>query len=160
MNIIIRNASITDYGDLCVVYEELDEYHRVNHPEMFIKPDGYARAKEYIEEVINDDSKSLFVAEVESKVVGFAECFVVKSSSFPVIRKREWVQLDNIAVKRDYQNHRLGSLLLDKVLEWAKNKGINRVELKVYSFNLKAVNFYAEKGFRDLNKTMYLNLMP
>jgi diamine N-acetyltransferase len=160
MNITIRNATIEDYEDLCLVYEELDELHRINHPELFIKPCDCARAKEYINEIINDDSKALFVAEVESKAVGFAECFTIKSSSFPVVKKREWIQLDNIAVKREYQNYNIGTLLLEKVLEWTKDKGINRVELKVYSFNASAINFYSNKGFKDLNKTMYLNLNP
>ena len=158
MNVTIRKASIDDYEDLCIIYEELDEYHRDNHPELFVKPDGPSRAKEYLTEIIEDDSKTIFVAESESKVLGFAECYILKSSSFPVIKKREWVQLDNIAVKRGYQNHHIGSLLLNKVFEWTKSKEINRIELKVYAFNSNAASFYASKGFKDLNKTMYLNL--
>jgi ribosomal protein S18 acetylase RimI-like enzyme len=158
MEVTIRNATINDYEDLCIIYAELDELHRSNHPELFIKPDDYARAKEYITEIINDDSKVIFVAEVEAKLVGFAECYILKSSNFPVIKKREWVQLDNIAVKRNYQNYHIGSLLLKKVIEWSKSKEVNRIELKVYSFNNSAVEFYTNKGFQDLNKTMYLNL--
>lgn len=154
----IRNASIDDYEDLCVIYEELDEHHRVNHPELFIKPEDCARAKEYLLEIINDDNKALFVAELDSKIIGFAECYILKSSNFPVIKKREWVQLDNIAVKRNYQNYHIGSQLLSKVVDWTKNKEINRIELKVYSFNSNAYNFYSNNGFIDLNKTMYLNL--
>lgn len=160
MDITIRNVSIKDYEDLCLVYEELDELHRINHPELFIKADNQVRAKEYISEIINDESKALFVAEVDSKVIGFAECFTMKSSSFPVIKKREWIQLDNIAVKREYQNHNIGTLLLNKVIDWTKGKGINRIELKVYYFNTSAINFYSNKGFKDLNKTMFLNLNP
>ncbi|WP_459930241.1 GNAT family N-acetyltransferase [Desulfosporosinus burensis] len=51
------------------------------------------------------------------------------------MKKREWIQLDGIAVKGEYQNHNIGSLLLNKVVEWAKSKEINRIELKVYAFN-------------------------
>ena len=158
MDINIREAVINDYESLCEVYAELDEHHRLSHPELFIKPDDYARAKEYISEAINDSNKALFVAVVNSKVVAFAESYIQKSSNFPVIKKREWVQLDNIAVKREYQNYHIGSLLLKRVVEWAKSKQINRIELKVYSFNNGAIEFYSGKGFKDLNKTMYLNL--
>lgn len=158
MDIKIREAVINDYEILCEVYAELDKQHRLNHPELFIKPDDYARAKEYILENINDSNKALFVADVDSKVVGFAECYIQKSSNFPVIKKREWIQLDNIAVKGEYQNYHIGSLLLKKVVEWAKSKQINRIELKVYSFNNNAIEFYSGKNFKDLNKTMYLDL--
>lgn len=158
MNIKFRNAIIDDYKGLCEVYVELDELHRINHPELFIQPIDCARAKEYISGIISDDDKALFVAEANSRIVGFAECFILKSSIFPVIINRKWIQLDNIAVKRDYQNSNIGSLLLEKVIEWSKFKKVDRIELKVYSFNNNAIEFYSKKGFENLNKTMYLNL--
>ncbi len=158
MEIKIREAVIDDYEDLCKIYGELDEHHRLNHPELFIKPEDYARAKEYISEIIDDDDKALFVAEVQSKIIGFAECYIVKSSNFPVVKKREWIQLDSIAVKRDYHNCHIGSLLLEKVIQWAKFKEIKRVELKVYSFNINAIEFYLGKGFKEINRGMFLNL--
>jgi diamine N-acetyltransferase len=158
MDIKIREAVIKDYEGLCEIYAELDEHHRLNHPELFIKPEDYPRAKEYVTETINDSNRALFVAEIDSKVVGFAECYIQKSSSFPVIRNRKWVQLDNISVKEEYRNYHIGSLLLKEVFHWAKCKEIYRVELKVYSFNKNAIEFYSGKGFEELNKTMYLNL--
>lgn len=158
MDIKIREAIANDYEELCGIYSELDEYHRLNHPELFIKPVDCSRAIEYISETINDNNKVIFVAEIETKIIGFAECYILKSSNFPVIKKREWIQLDNIAVKKDYQNCNIGSLLLEKVLEWAKIKKVNRIELKVYSFNINAIEFYSGKGFKDLNRIMYLNL--
>ncbi len=109
MDITIREAIIEDYEELCRVYTELDEYHRSNHPELFIKPEDYARAKEYISEIIDDKNKALLVAIMESKIIGFAECNVLKSSNFPIIKKREWMQLDSIVVREDYQNCHVAS---------------------------------------------------
>ena len=158
MDIVIREAVISDYEDLCEVYSELDEQHRLNHPELFMKSEDYGRAKEYISEIIDDNNKALFVADVDSKVVAFAECYIQKSTNFPVIKKREWVQLDGVAVKRENQDCHIGSLLLRKVAEWANCKEVKRIELKVYSFNTSADEFYSRKGFKDLSKVMYLDL--
>lgn len=158
MDIKIREAVFEDYEGLCEVYAELDEQHRLIHPELFIKPAVYGRAKEYITEMIKDNNKALFVAEVDSQVVGFAECYIQKSADFPVIKEREWIQLDGISVKREYQNCSIGSLLLNKVVEWANSIEVKRIELKVYSFNRQADEFYAGKGFKDLSKAMYLDL--
>lgn len=158
MEIKIREALINEYEGLCEVYDELDKFHRLNHPELFIKPKDYARTKEYISETINDSDKALFVADVDSKVIGIAECCLQRSSSFPVFRERAWIQLDSLVVKEEYQNHHIGSLLLKKVEEWAKSKRITRIELKVYSFNDQGIEFYLEKGFKDLSKTMFLDL--
>jgi ribosomal protein S18 acetylase RimI-like enzyme len=116
------------------------------------------RHEEYIEEILNDSNQGLFVAEVDSNIIGLAECYIQKSSEFPVVRKREWVQLDNIAVKKEYKRRNIGSLLLKKVIEWAKSKNVSRIELKVYSFNSNAVEFYSRNDFKDLSKTMYMEL--
>lgn len=75
----------------------------------------------------------------------------------PFIKKRKWVQLDNIAVKSEYQNKKVGNLLLEKVKEWAKEKNINRIELTVYSFNTNTISFYEKKGFNEISKKMYLD---
>lgn len=158
MDIIIRPAILADYADLCTIYAELDDLHRAHHPELFIKPPDHARAQEYIAGILADDSTALFVAEADGRVVGFAECYVLRASNFPVVRPRQWVQLDNIAVLEAYRDQHIGSLFLDRVIDWAKMKEINRLELKVYTFNEGAIGFYIRKGFRDLNKTMYLDL--
>ncbi|WP_243096835.1 CFAP61 family protein [Thermohalobacter berrensis] len=71
MNILIREANIKDYDDSCEIYNELDEYHRDNHPELFNKIKGKPRTKEYISKLINNKNNGLFVAEVDSKIVGF-----------------------------------------------------------------------------------------
>lgn len=157
-NIEIRKAILDDYAELCKIYTELDEYHRVNHPELFVKPVGFARGKRYIADKIADNNQAIFVAELDNKIVGLAECYILKSPGFPIIRRRKWVHLDNIAVLRDYQECHIGSYLLEKVIQWAEFKGIKRVELKVYSFNKNAIGFYSSKGFRELSKMMYLDL--
>ncbi|MTI46429.1 GNAT family N-acetyltransferase [Sporosalibacterium faouarense] len=158
MAIQIRGARIEDYHDLCTIYSELDELHRQEHTELFVKPNTIGRSRNYIEGLINDASKALFVAEYESKVIGLAECYIIESPDFPILKKRKWVQLDSIAVKRGFRNLGVGDLLLKEVTNWSNINGIKRVELKVYTFNKDAVEFYSNKGFIDINKTMYIDL--
>ena len=159
MEVIVRPAVIEDYDELCEIYKELDELHRLKHPEIFVESEGTARSKEYIEAVINEDNSALFVAEAGSKVIGFAECYIVQAKDFPVIRKREWLQLDDIAVKTGYQNQYIGTLLFNKVIEWGKLKEMNRIELRVYTFNANAIEFYLKNGFKEMHKGMYLDLI-
>lgn len=158
MTFMTRKARIADYEELLGIYTEVDELHRTNHPELFKKPEDGARARSYIEENLSNESKVLFVAETAGTIVGFAECYIQRSSTFPVIREREWVQLDNIAILKEYQHLHAGSRLLDEVVDWAREKGISRVELKVYDFNSSARDFYISKGFKPLIQSMYLDL--
>ena len=158
MSIILRSATLEDYNQLRVIYEELDELHRYEHPDLFQKPDGNARPVEYIKDLVLSKNKALIVAESDEVIIGFAECFVVSSGFFPVFKQRKWVHLDNIAIKREYQNKGIGKLLLNEIKLWAKTRNIRRVELMVYKFNKQAKHFYQNTGFNELTTTMYMDL--
>lgn len=156
--IIIRKVCIEDCIPLCPIYEYLDDLHLKNHPELFRKPSNCSRKKSDIKTIIEDPDRELFIAEYNSDIIGFVECFIAKSQAHPVIKERVWVQLDNIAVKNEYQNKKVGNLLLEKVKEWTKEKNLNRIELTAYTFNVNTINFYEKKGFNEISKKMYLNL--
>lgn len=158
MSLLIRKALMNDYLGLCSVYSELDEFHRENHPELFVKPGMTGRTQEYISELIKDDSALLLVAEKDREIVGLLEARITESSDFPANRRRRWGQIDSLAVKSGVRNCNIGSLLLEEAKEWAKAKNIDRMELKVYSFNSNAVRFYGGKGFSEISKTMFLDL--
>lgn len=157
MNIHIRNAQAEDFKKLMKIYAQLDELHRLKHPELFKEPEGDYRPMEYIYRLINDSTKYLAVAVIDDEIAGFAEAFIMESANFPVLRKRQWIQLDNIAVSREYQGKGIGSLLLDSVLKWGAQMKIGRIELKVYDFNAEARNFYIKEGFKNISHNMYLD---
>jgi diamine N-acetyltransferase len=156
MDIKIRKARITDFQQMIDIYKELDEIHRLEHPELFIEPEGEARPLEYIQKQIDDEGNFLVVAEIANHLVGFAECAVMESSTFPVIKKRKWVELNSLVVLKAYQGKGIGKRLLDRIVKWGIEKGINRIELKVFTFNSSAKDFYAKEGFIDLYNRMYI----
>lgn len=156
--IIIREATLEDYEALCNLYEEVDKLHREEYPDIFQEPLDLSRSKEYIENTLRNANKLLLVAEIGKNLVGFAETIVLESSSFPILKKRKWVHLDTICVSKKFQNKNIGTLLFEQIIKWTKKKEINRIELKVYEFNQKAMRFYLKKGFKPLLQTMYLNL--
>lgn len=154
-----REAQTSDYRQLMEIYHELDELHRLRHPELFQLPaGGVSRDKAYMESYLHDKNKHIVVAEMNNAIVGFAEAFVMHAHPFPIFRKRLWVQLDNLAVKKEHQQHGVGTLLLKSIMKWAKSKGIRRIELQVYAFNNNAEAFYKKNGFQELHKSMYFNL--
>lgn len=156
MDIKIRECKIDDYEALSELYLELDNIHSNEHPEIFIKQIKNPRNKDYIEKVLKNVERCFFVAEKDREIVGFIEGYICKSGIFQIYVQREWVQIDSIIVKKNYNNLHIGTLLLEEVKNWGKKFGINRLELMVYSFNKNAMRFYKRKGFVDLNRRMYL----
>ncbi|WP_278277492.1 GNAT family N-acetyltransferase [Sporobacter termitidis] len=94
----------------------------------------------------------------DREIVGLLEMCITESSDFPTMKSRRWSQIDSLVVKSGFQNCHIGPLLLEKAKEWSKSNNIDRIELKVYSFNLDATRFYTGKGFLELSKTMFLDL--
>ncbi len=54
--------------------------------------------------------------------------------------------LDDLYVKKEYRGHKIGSRLLDKVLQIAKDNNCKRVRWQVLDWNKPAIDFYKKLG--------------
>jgi len=106
--------------------------------------EGLLTAEDF-ERLIYDDSiaaRSLFlVAEVEGKIIGFTRCEGNKLSRFR--HKAEF----GICILKDYWGYGIGRILLENVLMWADNVGIEKISLTVVEANAKAIELYKRYGF-------------
>ena len=57
-----------------------------------------------------------------------------------------------LAVKKEYQNHGIGSYILNRYLEHLKSKNIKSIYLEVSENNIKAINLYKKFGFEVYGK--------
>lgn len=97
------------------------------------------------EDLIYEDSiadRTLFlVAEVDGKIVGFTRCEGNKLSRFR--HKAEF----GICISKEYWGYGIGRILLENILLWAENVGIEKVSLTVVQTNTKAIELYKSYGF-------------
>lgn len=77
MSLIIRKARLEDYESLIKIYYEVDELHLNSHPELFKRSGENSWEIEYVNTLIHDENKGLFVAEKDSEIIGFAECLII-----------------------------------------------------------------------------------
>ncbi len=56
-------------------------------------------------------------------------------------------QITNIAVHPDYQGMKIGSRILENLLNEAKNRGESQLTLEVRESNTKAIKLYTKYGF-------------
>jgi ribosomal protein S18 acetylase RimI-like enzyme len=154
MVISIRKATADDYNTLCELFDEIDALHRNNLPHIFQKPSGSVREQEYYSGLIADENVALLVAEVDERLVGFIHAACRDTPAFPVLVPRRFAIVDSIGVKAGFQNHGIGRILMDKIKEWAIEKGVISIELNVYEFNRTAISFYEKLGYRTLSRKM------
>jgi ribosomal protein S18 acetylase RimI-like enzyme len=158
MEIIYRPATQDDYDGICTLCEQIDALHRDNLPHRFQEPDGPARERQYVMELLDNENIRLFVAEQSGQLVGFVHVVVLQVTLIPIMLPRSYGVIDSLIVAPDYRNQGIGTALMDHAERWARQKGAAEIELNVYEFNTRAQAFYQNMGYTTLSKRMSKNI--
>ena len=91
---------------------------------------------------LNDDKVLYIVAEVDGSLVGNLDLVLYGGTP-----KTEHVRYLDMAILDRYRSIGVGSALMDYCIEWARNKGLEKIILEVFSSNVRAINLYKKFGF-------------
>jgi ribosomal protein S18 acetylase RimI-like enzyme len=144
MELVIREAAPFDYENLCELFDEADKLHADHLSKWFQKPQGPARDKAYILDLLADQAVELFVVEHAGKLLGLVQVVVKDASPMSIFVPRRYVVVDTLVVKEGFRQQGIGQKLMDKLHHWAISKGASDVELNVYEFNQAAIAFYRQ----------------
>lgn len=131
MDIKIRRAVKEDCPRLLELIHELAEYERA--------PQEVTVTLEHFEESSFGKNPVCwtFVAEVDGKIVGFA-LYYIRYSTW----KGQAMYLEDILVIHEMRGKGIGKLLMDRLIEEAKEKKFNRIIWQVLDWNEPTINFY------------------
>lgn len=105
----------------------------------------YEKAPEQVVNTAEDLGVHLFdekicealVAEKDNQIVGFALYYTNYSTW-----KGKCLYLEDFYVVPELRGEGIGSMLFDKVVEVARNRGVKRMDWQVLEWNEPALNFY------------------
>lgn len=88
-----------------------------------------------------------FLVMIDDKIVGFIICSV----------KENTLYVHRLSILEDFQNKKLGSKLIDLILELGSKDNLQNIMLQVKKYNT-AKTFYKKKGFKKIgsNGTNYI----
>ena len=147
MELHIREATTTDYEALCMLFDEGDALHREHLPQVFRKPEGPVRDREFVLSLIAEEKVGLFVAQAENELAGLICVLVRESPAIPIFVPRRYAVIDNILVRDRFRRRGVGRALVERAHEWAAGQGVKEIELNVWAFNRDAVAFYRRLGY-------------
>jgi len=159
MTPIIRTASKDDFHQLGGLFRALDELHVAILPDTFQGFDGPVRPTEILERKVGSEDSTLFVAELGKVLVGFVDVQIVQSPNAPMFKPKRFGLIDNLYVQPQLRGSGLANRLFESACDWARNKGLQQVRLKVYEANRGAVRFYEQKlGMQRVDATFQIDL--
>ena len=133
-NVIISNMEIQDLNLIANNLEtDFDDFWNYNV---------------FKEELTNEISKYL-VAKINNQIVGFA-------GIIPVLDEAD---ISNIVVNKNFRNQKIGSSLLEALIDLAISFNIKIINLEVRKSNVPAIKLYEKYGFEvcGIRKNYYNN---
>ena len=135
-----------DAAEIVELLRQVHEEHRQRRPQWF-KPFDRTAALEGQRILLSRHGAQMFVARVEGVCVGYAlVCERVRQENAFRDTSRSFV-VDQMAVSNAHRRQGIGTLLMDRVRAAAAERGVQRVELSVYSDNDEARRFYKAQDF-------------
>ena len=116
-------------------------------PYLHTYPDDDTDYSEYVD----NPYKTVFLAYIDGSFAG------------RIMVRKDWNKyafIEDICVLKSYRGQGVGTALIKKTIEWAKNEEMNGLALETQDNNLLACRFYSKCGFvlGAVNTMLYKNL--
>jgi len=141
----IRRATIEDIPHILPLWRKLSDEHGEMEPMFKIVENAENKFAEYLKTILPKESYAVFVAENDSKVVGYVVVSVSSAPDVFVIRKRLYVQ--DMMVDASCRRAGIGRKLMQPVMAFAKEQQIEKMDLLVAVKNEEANIFWKAMGF-------------
>lgn len=135
---VIRPARAADIPVLCRLLERLFSIER----DFVVDPARQQRGLELL--LAQGEAARLFVAEKGGAVIGMCSAQVLISTA----EGGAVAVVEDVVVDEAWRGHGIGTQLLDAVGEWARERGLRRLQLLADRTNEPALAFYSRLGWQ------------
>jgi ribosomal protein S18 acetylase RimI-like enzyme len=149
----IRNATADDLEAILTLNAFVQRQHAEAMPQLFKQPTDSKQLVEAVRDILKAPESLVLMAE-DAEPVGYLYAEFQN-------RPASWVRLElqslfvhHLVVAPKFRRCGVGTLLLSRAMDVARDNRISRIELDVWAFNSEAKQFYAKHGFEVFNERM------
>lgn len=146
-NIKIRRALPSDADTINKLLFQVLKVHSDARPDIF-KPGTKKYTDSELLQIIDDDSRPIFVAEKDGQVLGYAFCIHQQFIDNNNMTDIKTLYIDDLCVDENARNMHIGTELYNYALKYAEENEYYNVTLNVWADNINAVKFYEHLGLR------------
>jgi ribosomal protein S18 acetylase RimI-like enzyme len=146
--ITLKIASPMDASEVAGIgrstfYETWRDVNTEEDMQLYIKE---AFDEEKIKDDLEDSTTNLFLLALEDNLaIGYAK--MRRDRTYDEFNGTKAIEIERIYVKKEFQQKKIGKLLMDRCIELAKMEKNHWLWLGVNNENIKAMNFYTSYGF-------------
>ena len=148
-----RKAKIKDLKDIVNLSYKSAIYHKKLTPYYDTSKDVKEVLTESLKKNIYSSNSCIFVAEENSKIVGYLLAFKVNRPEMFKVKKAGLIA--DVFIKEEYRRKGIGDKLIKECFDWFRGYKISFVEINVEVSNKQAMNFWNKKGFKDVSIEKY-----
>jgi ribosomal protein S18 acetylase RimI-like enzyme len=106
--------------------------------------------RKYFTKAVGNPKGICLIAWDGERAVGYIEA----SPKYFGYRLSKYMEIDNMGVSPDYRSKGVGSQLMQKFFEIAKQRGFQKAYVNSYFENVKAIDFYEKNGFAKIDVSL------
>jgi len=141
----VRRATIEDIPQNLPLWRELSDTHGDMEPMFRLAENAEEKFAGYLSLIFTNKNFAIFVAESDSKIIGYIIAHVSTAPEVYVIRRRLYIQ--DMMVSPDYRRQGVASRLVKEIMALAKAQQIEKMDLLVAVKNEEANKFWRAMGF-------------
>ncbi len=134
-------------------FSEKEKNQVIEITEKFMKPIFKKSGIEWKRKLLKNDiynlkpNEKLWIIKMKKKILGY--CWFIE--------KKDYIYLKSILINKNNQNSGLGTLLLNRLILYAKSKNFKKLKASVQNANNKSKEFFKKNGFieKGINKKGY-----
>lgn len=141
----IRRAENKDIDAISNLLSQVLNVHYEGRPDLF-KGGAVKYLPEELMDIIADDNRPIFVAELDEKVCGYAFCIFQQHIEDNILTDIKTLYIDDLCVDSAMRGKHIGKSLFEYVKKFAKDAGCYNLTLNVWECNESAMKFYESCG--------------
>ena len=155
MNITILQKK--DPVTIAKLNRDVQEKHLELFPNSFKEYD-YPSVLEAIRSFLDREELLSFIVYLQEEPIGYATLFEKKYEENQYRKSYTSIVIDQMCVKKEFRRKGVGSRLVSTIRDFAKQQGIDKLELSVWNQNEEAKSFYKGMGFNTLIDYMRMEI--
>jgi ribosomal protein S18 acetylase RimI-like enzyme len=149
----IRKALFTDVDQIVEINGEVQDIHRTIKPHIF-KAARSIEIRNIFDKMLTNEAFCFFVCEINGEIVGYISVQTIIRNEHAFKYSEKYLELDQICIKAELRQKGIGKAFMQKIKEYAIDKGMDRIDLSVWTDNKNAVKAFEAMGFEEFYKRM------